>query len=94
MKQNDSQRLTRGTFVRAAIVLPAFAAALADGAYAQAAKGSKAQFKYQDKPSGSKQCSNCTFFVAGKTSSANGTCKIVEGDISPKGYCIAYSAKS
>lgn len=94
----DSQRtLTRSEFVQSAVVLPTLAGLLvaAGAAPAQAApKGSQAQFKYQSKPNGSKKCSNCTFFIAGKTPTASGTCKIVEGTISPNGYCIAYSAKS
>jgi High potential iron-sulfur protein len=90
----DGDKLTRGTFVRSVVLLPALAAVARGESLAQTAKGSKAQFKYQDSPNGKKQCSNCTFFIAGKTPAANGTCKIVQGDISPKGYCIAYSAKS
>jgi hypothetical protein len=94
---NDSpKKLTRSEFVQSAVVLPALAGLLvAAAAPAQAApKGSQAQFKYQSKPNGSKKCSNCTFFIQGKTPTANGTCKIVEGTISPNGYCIAYSARS
>jgi hypothetical protein len=90
----EVEKLTRATFVRSAVLLPALAAVVGSESLAQTAKGSKAQFKYQDSPNGKKQCSNCTFFIAGKTSTANGTCKIVQGDISPNGYCIAYSAKS
>ena len=92
---NDSpKRLTRGEFVQGAIVLPALAGLLftATAAPAKAAKGSQAQFKYQSKPNGSKKCSNCTFYIAGKSATANGTCKIVDGSISPTGYCIAYNA--
>lgn len=90
----ELKKLSRATFVRSALVLPALAGLVGSESLAQAAKGSKAQFKYQDTPNGKKQCSNCTFFVAGKTASADGTCKIVQGSISPKGYCVAYSAKS
>jgi High potential iron-sulfur protein len=90
----DREELTRATFVRSALLLPALAALAGSETFAQTAKGTKAQFKYQDTPNGKKQCSNCTFFIPGKTATANGTCKIVQGDISPKGYCIAYSAKS
>ncbi|MGA8534471.1 MAG: high-potential iron-sulfur protein [Candidatus Tumulicola sp.] len=88
-------KLTRRDFVRRAIVLPALAGLLysAQSAPAQA-KGSQAQYKYQNKPNGSKKCSGCTFYIAGKTSTANGSCKIVTGSISPNGYCIAYSPKS
>ena len=93
---NDrSKKLTRTEFMQGAVVLPALAGLLyASAAPAQAAKGSKTQFKYQSTPSGSKKCSNCTFFIPGKSASANGTCKVVDGDISPNGYCIAWSAKT
>ncbi|HEU5481169.1 MAG TPA: high-potential iron-sulfur protein [Candidatus Tumulicola sp.] len=92
---NESQkRFTRGEFVQSAVALPALAALLASTAAPAQAKGSQAQFKYQSKPNGSKKCSNCTFFIPGKSATANGTCKIVDGTISPNGYCIAYSPKS
>jgi len=90
---DNRDKLTRATFVRAAVILPALAGVLGTVVEAQAPKGSKTQFKYQSTPNNGKQCSTCTFFIAGKTATANGTCKIVQGDISPKGYCIAYSAK-
>lgn len=32
-------------------------------------------------------------FIPGE-SSANGTCKIVEGSISPKGWCMNFTPKS
>ena len=52
------------------------------------AKATKEAMKYQDKPSGDKQCGNCLQFVA-----PNG-CKVVEGTVSPSGYCIAWVKKS
>jgi len=91
---NDSKRVTRSEFVGTAIMLPALAGLFAAATAPASAKGSQAQFKYQKTPNGNKMCSNCTFFIPGKTADANGTCKIVDGDIAPKGYCIAYSAKS
>ncbi len=90
----SSKGLTRGQFVGRAVALPAFAALMASAAAPAQAKGSQAQFKYQSKPNGSKKCSNCTFYIPGKSATANGTCKIVDGTISPNGYCIAYSAKT
>ncbi|HEY1655921.1 MAG TPA: high-potential iron-sulfur protein [Candidatus Tumulicola sp.] len=91
----DSEKgFTRGEFVQRAVALPAFAALLASATAPALAKGSQAQYKYQSKPNGSKKCSNCTFYIAGKSATANGSCKIVEGTISPNGYCIAYSAKT
>ncbi len=44
--------------------------------------------KYQDKPNGSMQCDNCSQFVAPNS------CKVVEGTISPQGYCIAWVKKA
>jgi hypothetical protein len=91
----DLDRVSRSEFVRGIVILPALAGLLVAGAAAPAdAKGSQAQFKYQATPSGTKQCSKCTLFVAGKTATANGTCKVVDGVISPKGYCIAFQAKT
>jgi hypothetical protein len=50
-------------------------------------KVSKAAMKYQDKPNGDKQCSNCMQFIP------PGSCKVVEGAISPNGYCLAWAKK-
>ncbi len=76
------------------IVLPALAAAFAVGATGTAeAKGTKAQFKYQDHPNGKQQCSGCALFVPGKTKTAAGVCKVVAGPISPHGWCTAYAPK-
>ncbi len=59
-----------------------------------ASKLPKSAVKYQDKPNGDKQCSKCVQFIPGKSASADGTCKVVEGTISPHGYCIAFSPKA
>jgi hypothetical protein len=50
-------------------------------------KASKESLKYQDKPNGDKQCSNCAQFVAPNS------CKVVEGAVSPQGYCLAWQKK-
>ncbi|MBU2738453.1 iron oxidase [Acidithiobacillus concretivorus] len=55
---------------------------------------SKASVSYQDHPSGKDMCSNCTHFFPGPSPTADGTCKVVEGKISPHGYCYAYTPKS
>ena len=52
------------------------------------AKATKEAMKYQDKPNGDKQCSNCLQFVP------PGSCKVVEGAVSPNGYCIAWVKKA
>ena len=51
------------------------------------AKASKAAMKYQDHPDGDKKCSECMQFMP-----PDG-CKVVEGTISPNGYCIAFVKK-
>ncbi len=50
-------------------------------------KVSKEAMKYQDTPNGDKQCSNCLQFVP------PASCKVVEGTISPNGYCLAWVKK-
>jgi hypothetical protein len=61
---------------------------------AAAQKVAKAAMKYQETPNGSKACANCMQFIPGSDPKANGTCKVVEGSISPHGYCIAWAAKA
>ncbi len=85
--------MTRGKFVASAVVLPALAGMLLAETQTAEAKGSQAQFKYQNTPSNGHKCSQCTFYIPGSSSKANGTCKIVDGSISPSGWCTAFSPK-
>jgi hypothetical protein len=89
----DSSAMTRRTFVGNAIVLPALAGLILAETTTARAKGSKAQFKYQSTPSNGHKCSQCTFYIAGSSATANGSCKIVDGAISPNGWCTAWSKK-
>jgi len=50
-------------------------------------KASKEAMKYQDKPNGAQQCSNCAQFTPPNA------CKVVDGTISPQGYCIVWVKK-
>ena len=76
------------------VVLPALAALLGAPAAADASKASQESMHYQTTPNGDMHCSLCKFFTPGKDASSNGSCQIVDGSISPNGYCMAYSAKS
>ncbi len=38
-----------------------------------------------------KDCNDCTQFVPGRSPTAKGSCKIVDGDIDPHGHCIAFT---
>ena len=91
---NDSRSgMTRRSFVANVVVLPALAGLLLSETTAAEAKGSQAQFKYQKTPSNGHKCSQCIQYVPGSSATANGTCKIVDGSISPNGWCIAWAAK-
>jgi len=52
---------------------------------AEVEKLSKAQAQYQDSPRGIAMCATCTLFVAPRA------CKVVDGDISPNGWCKEYA---
>ena len=86
---NDSPEVSRRRLLKAVVLWTgaSLAAGLgASNALAQQ-KVPKESMKYQDKPNGEKQCSNCAQFVP------PGGCKVVEGPISPQGYCLAWAKK-
>ncbi len=56
---------------------------------AEAGKARKADVYYQDTPKEGKTCSACALFIAGSPPA----CGLVEGEIQPSGWCIAFSAK-
>lgn len=51
------------------------------------AKASKAQVKYQESPKGGQRCDGCLHF------DGLDSCKLVDGKISPSGWCSLYAAK-
>ena len=85
-------KLARSLALKTLVALPAALAGIFAARPAEA-KGSKAQFKYQNTPKNGQTCVGCRFFVAGKTPTAAGTCTLVAGPISPKGWCIAWAKK-
>lgn len=50
-------------------------------------KASKKAMQYQDTPKNGQECSQCMHFQPPKA------CAVVEGDISPKGWCAAWAKK-
>jgi len=86
--------IKRAAFLERAALLPVLAVVLDSAAQAQGAKSSKDAMHYQNSPNNGMQCAGCKFFAPGKDPNGDGSCAIVDGDISPHGYCIAYSAKS
>lgn len=96
MDKSFDKKFSRRTFIKSAALAAGAAAipALAFSGEARAAsKLPQAAVQYQDKPKGGKQCSGCMHFIPGKTPTAMGGCKVVQGKISPKGYCVAYVPK-
>lgn len=91
MDDNNRMEISRRDLLKGVAIL--VGAVAIRPARAQA-KVSKAAMQYQDHPKGTAECSNCLQFVPGKTPTAMGTCKVVEGAISPKGWCLAYAKKS
>jgi hypothetical protein len=72
-------------------LLGALAAPLA--AFAQSGKAKKQDMHYQDRPKEGQKCEDCVHYIPGKDAKAPGECKIVDGPISPKGWCIEYQLK-
>jgi hypothetical protein len=68
------------------------------GQHAQAATNAamRSSLKYQDKPNGDQRCDTCMQFVPGATPKDRGGCKVIPGDteISPQGWCMAWTKKS
>jgi hypothetical protein len=56
-----------------------------EGLAQNAGKMSKAQAEYQESPKGIQMCATCSLFDEPRA------CKVVEGDISPNGWCKAYA---
>ena len=84
---DDHRNATRRSVLRGAALLAgaALAGSLASSKEALAQKASQQAMQYQDKPSGDKRCSNCVNFIP------SASCSIVEGSISPNGYCMAWA---
>jgi hypothetical protein len=50
-------------------------------------KISKQQARYQNRPNGNQRCSRCVHFT-------NGRCSIVQGTISPNGWCMYFAPRA
>ncbi|MDQ6647539.1 MAG: high-potential iron-sulfur protein [Pseudomonadota bacterium] len=96
----DNINESRRKLIRSGITIAAIGAIAGTGllkagaARAQAGKASQGVAMYQAKPHGADQCDNCIHFIPGKTPTAKGTCKVVEGDIAPQGWCVMYARKA
>jgi hypothetical protein len=57
-------------------------------------KVTKQAMHYQDQPKDGQNCATCIQFIPGAKPGASGACQIVQGPISPNGWCIEYIKKS
>ena len=77
---------SKRNFLRSALIGVAGAISLPIRVFgASGDKLSKPQAEYQDSPKGIQMCATCTLFVPPRS------CKVVEGDISPNGWCKSYA---
>jgi hypothetical protein len=53
------------------------------------AKVTQASVQYQTQPKGEQKCAGCMHFIA-----ESNTCKLVEGEISPEGWCVLWVRKA
>ena len=97
MHENQYTRASRRSLVKSGLcALTGIAIVSLTGTRALAAdkKLAKSAVQYEDraKKEGA-DCDDCIQFIPGKTATAMGTCKIVEGEINPHGHCIAFTPK-
>jgi hypothetical protein len=68
---------------------PSSSAPMESAAPAAPVKVSQASVQYQTQPKDGKKCADCMHFIA-----ESNTCKLVEGDISPDGWCTLWAKKT
>ncbi|MGE5649465.1 high-potential iron-sulfur protein [Noviherbaspirillum sp. UKPF54] len=87
LQKERRRMLARGMIMLAGIpVLTLSHAALAG-------KASKSDFHYQDLPNEGKRCMDCAEFLPAQAANSAGACRIVDGVISPNGWCMAFTKK-
>ena len=68
---------------------PSSPAPMESAAPAAPAKASQISVQYQPQPKDGKKCAECMHFIA-----ESNTCKLVEGSISPDGWCTIWTKKT
>jgi len=84
----ESVGVSRRELLRGAAVAAGGAAILVGTALPAEAKMTQTAAAYVGKPNGAMSCANCALFKAPSS------CSLVDGTISPDGYCRFYSKKS
>ena len=84
----QSMALSRRTIVTRSVAGAAGAAALLGLVTEASAKMAQKAVEYQDTPKGDQECSNCSLFQEPNS------CTLVDGEISPKGWCKFWVKKA
>jgi hypothetical protein len=87
----NPQDQSRRAFLQRATIYTVSAAiveGVAPNLAAAQAKVAQNAVSYQDKPKGIQRCDGCSLFQPPHT------CKVVDGDVSPQGWCSLFSAKT
>jgi secreted PhoX family phosphatase len=85
-----SSRLSRRQFIRTAVVASggvAVAVTLSESASAATKKFTQQQAHYQAVPKNGQRCQSCGLYQPPTS------CQVVEGPVSPAGWCILYQQK-
>ncbi len=86
---DEKTKLSRRSMLRGAVLLAggSLAAGVIVVKPAFAQKASKGDAKYQDSPKDGQKCSDCVYFQAPDK------CGVVDGAISPNGWCAMFNKK-
>ena len=80
------RKISRRTWLKGMAVSAAAGVPLMLAPTTAEAKASKAAVHYRGSPNGTRMCRICKFYIAGA-----GACQLVEGRISPAGWCNLYT---
>jgi len=83
---DKNKKVSRRVVLRGALVAAGAVPVLLSGITAAEAKVKQTDVHYQQTPKDGLQCSNCANFEAPKS------CKLVDGEINPNGYCQLFKA--
>lgn len=75
------------------LALPAVVGLAKHGMAETSGKITKAAAKYQEGPKNGQMCRTCKLYIppgTGPEKLSSGTCQVVEGNISPVGWCVLY----
>jgi hypothetical protein len=92
---SEKETISRATLLRriaaAPIAIGALAALQSEARATAMGHIAPNTVQYQKTPKAGAKCSQCRFYINGKTKTANGGCTQVAGPISPMGWCVVYA---